>query len=65
MELSCENCVNEKIIHKGKYDIFIECQDCLKGCIKTQNTCCVNPVHIFINMPRADGKPTKRKYCKN
>jgi hypothetical protein len=65
MELSCENCVNEKIIHKGKYDIFIECQDCFRGCAKKLDACCIQPDLIFINMPRSDGKPTKRNYCKN
>lgn len=64
MELSCENCVNEKVIHKGKYDIFLECQDCLKGCVKQIDSCCVSPEIISINMPRIDKKPTKRNFCK-
>lgn len=65
MELSCENCVNEKIVHTGKYDIFIECQDCLKGCVKKLDDCCIKPDLISINMPRTDNMPTKRNYCKN
>lgn len=65
MELSCENCVNEKVIHKGKYDIFLECQDCLKGCVKVLDTCCIKPDLISVNMPRKDNAPTKRNYCKN
>lgn len=64
MELSCENCVNEKIVHKGKYDIFLECQDCFKGCVKQIEECCVTPDIISINMPRIDKKPTKRNFCK-
>jgi len=64
-QLSCENCVHEKIVHKGTFDIFLECQDCLRGCVQNSNECCISPDHIFVNMPRKDGAPTKRQYCKN
>jgi hypothetical protein len=64
MELTCENCCNEKIIHKGKYDVFIECQDCLRGCVDKMDGCCIAPDIIQINMPRIDKKPTKRNFCR-
>lgn len=64
MELTCENCYNEKIIHKGKYDVFIECQDCLRGCVDKMDGCCIAPDIIQINMPRIDKKPTKRNFCR-
>lgn len=63
--MNCEKCVNEKIVHKSRYDIYFECQDCFRGEIEQLKSCCVQPDTIFVNMPRVDGKPTKREYCRN
>jgi 5-methylcytosine-specific restriction endonuclease McrA len=63
--MNCDKCVNEKIIHQGKYDIYFECQDCFRGQVKDLETCCINPDEIYVNRPRKDGKPTKRLYCRN
>lgn len=61
----CTDCINEKIVHNGKYDIFLECQDCFKCQVKDLNDCCIKPDKILVNYPRVDGKPTKRNFCRN
>lgn len=62
---SLKDCPCEKKEHVGKYDIYIECTQCHHGTRKELDTCCLNPDKIFVNLPRADSKPTKREFCKN
>jgi hypothetical protein len=64
-ENSFENCLATKIEYKSKCDLFLQCSKCLSGRAKSLDDCCTSPDKLFVNLPRADGKPTKREYCRN
>lgn len=60
-----KDCTEGKTVMKGKCDNFIFCQLCLNGKVEESKECCINPDKIFVNLPRVDGAPTKRSFCKN
>lgn len=63
--ISFKDCSKEKKEHTGKFDVYIECTSCFHGMRKELDSCCIKPDKIFVNLPRADSKPTKREYCRN
>lgn len=60
-----KDCQEGKTPMKGKCDTFIFCQLCINGRVEEIKECCVKPDKVFVNLPRVDGAPTKREFCKN
>lgn len=60
------DCSVSKTIHSTKWFDATVCMDCANGhIIHIEDQCCKNPEIIHVNMPRIDGTPLKRWFCKN
>lgn len=60
-----KDCEENKTKFSTSTDSFIICKSCCNGDIEQNDGCCIKPDIIFVNMPRRDGVPLKRKFCKN
>lgn len=59
-------CDVEKTEHVTKWFDTLVCHTCGNGEIRHyDDSCCKTPDVIFVNMPRKDGAPLKRRFCKN